>query len=670
MLSWIDDRSMNVSETENNSKIHPYEEFAGCDKCSNDSEKDFFDFECSDCVELINDDCTSISQLMTIARQWNPLVQSNMNRLIDLMLQKGAKADDRDQLTDMTLLHFACKSGTDGIGDPQKSLNSVIFLIEQCQANPNLVCSFNDMTALHLAAYYDVASIVGYLVTVIDPKILNYSSKHLDSKTPLHITASNLCLRSARILLSSGANVLLKDDLMRTPLDCVPIETDDTIDWFETDRTELSLEMRSLLEEATLIVSGESNNPDVECLKTAKVVLNALGLEIGDKVIVGNAKIGTLRYCGPTKFHSGIWTGIELEEPSGKNDGSIDGVRYFICQPNYGIFAPINRITKLDPESFGLMMGPNCDSKSRSNQTEGLNNHNQSLGHNFQNVQSKIDTGLSSLSKSVSDSPSLSISSKSLVNSENIKIGSKVFLVDKKTGIVKFIGTTKFASGIWYGIELTRPVGKNDGSVQNVRYFHCRENYGIFVPFSRIAKILRSTKNSTTSQDVSGSEESDLSLNISGSSSLDLFNYNNHLISNNEMNSSRISNLSLKTSPNSNGRISTIRRAISLSRSMSMSTGYRMHRSKIAPKENSLLREGVNVLVNGMIGCIRYIGPVHFADGIFLGIELRNPTGKNDGSVEGKRYFTCKPNHGILVRPKKVTIRGINAADLVKEDNG
>jgi len=55
---------------------------------------------------------------------------------------------------------------------------------------------------------------------------------------------------------------------------------------------------------------------------------------------------------------------------------------------------------------------------------------------------------------------------------------------------------------------------------------------------------------------------------------------------------------------------------------------------------------------------VRYVGLTDFgsAGGVWVGIEYDEPMGKNDGSVEGKRYFTCSPRFGVFVRPDKVRV--------------
>ncbi|KAL3290384.1 hypothetical protein HHI36_023724 [Cryptolaemus montrouzieri] len=55
-------------------------------------------------------------------------------------------------------------------------------------------------------------------------------------------------------------------------------------------------------------------------------------------------------------------------------------------------------------------------------------------------------------------------------------------------------------------------------------------------------------------------------------------------------------------------------------------------------------------------GVIAYIGGTEFSGGIWIGVELDAPKGKNDGSVQGVKYFTCKPKHGMFVRHDKLIL--------------
>lgn len=55
-------------------------------------------------------------------------------------------------------------------------------------------------------------------------------------------------------------------------------------------------------------------------------------------------------------------------------------------------------------------------------------------------------------------------------------------------------------------------------------------------------------------------------------------------------------------------------------------------------------------------GIVRYIGATKFAGGTWIGVELEQAFGKNDGSIKGKSYFKCEENKGVFVRADKLTL--------------
>ena len=45
----------------------------------------------------------------------------------------------------------------------------------------------------------------------------------------------------------------------------------------------------------------------------------------------------------------------------------------------------------------------------------------------------------------------------------------------------------------WFGVELDQPLGRHDGTVQDVRYFAAPDDHGVFVTESKLTKICNST---------------------------------------------------------------------------------------------------------------------------------------------------------------------------------
>ncbi|KAJ8306320.1 hypothetical protein KUTeg_016865 [Tegillarca granosa] len=582
--------------------IHPCVDPPVCESCQR-LELSFFDPDCPGCHEILVNPNTTVPEIFAVLRQWTPHTQQNLELLVDEILKRGAHINDRDGLTDMTLLHYASKSGAAGIGDPELASQIVSMLISK-GADVNIRCRWTNMTALHYAAYFDVVPVIKNLLKATKALDIDSLCSEFDHGSALHIAASNLAYEAVKVLLQNGANPLLRDNKGRIPLECVPDPSDLDSD---PDMAELVSKLRKTLQEASQ--PHPKQPPPNYDLVQSKVTLQAMGLSLGDKVLVGGSKSGTLRYCGPTEFAAGIWAGIELDEADGKNDGSIGGISYFTCPSSHGIFAPMSKIVK--PGS-----APQPRSSSISSAHKPILQKSPSI--DVTTVKAKVDTGLKSRTSSITDLA-------------EIEIGDRVIVAGQRKGTVRYLGGAKFAPGVWYGIELDRPVGKNDGSVNGERYFNCKPKHGVFAPLSRIQKLgdRRFTSNE----------------------SLDTITWDP--ISEKERRSSGV----YSTPGRSRTPVKRPKSAQNILRTPGSGSNLR-------------LEAGMSVLCNNELGIIKYIGPTDFGDGIWIGVELRTAVGKNDGTVQGRRYFSCKPDHGLLVRPSKITVRGINGAKLLGEFYG
>jgi phenylpyruvate tautomerase PptA (4-oxalocrotonate tautomerase family) len=74
------------------------------------------------------------------------------------------------------------------------------------------------------------------------------------------------------------------------------------------------------------------------------------GLRVGDYCEVATDSCqgrGVVAFTGQTAFKDGAWVGVRLDQPLGKNNGAVQGQRYFTCQEGHGVFVPPDRVRRI-----------------------------------------------------------------------------------------------------------------------------------------------------------------------------------------------------------------------------------------------------------------------------------------------------------------------------------
>lgn len=71
---------------------------------------------------------------------------------------------------------------------------------------------------------------------------------------------------------------------------------------------------------------------------------NTDALMVGQEVWVDGTKKGRIAYIGTVHFAKGEMAGIHLDQPIGKNNGTISGRLYFQTEPKHGLFSRLHRL--------------------------------------------------------------------------------------------------------------------------------------------------------------------------------------------------------------------------------------------------------------------------------------------------------------------------------------
>jgi tubulin-folding cofactor B len=81
--------------------------------------------------------------------------------------------------------------------------------------------------------------------------------------------------------------------------------------------------------------------PEEEEKEVPPGVESVVGMEVGMRCEAApGARRGTIRFIGEIEEITigGVWVGVQLDEPSGSNDGTVKGARKFECTDKYGAF--------------------------------------------------------------------------------------------------------------------------------------------------------------------------------------------------------------------------------------------------------------------------------------------------------------------------------------------
>lgn len=593
-----------------------------------------------------------IAALMAVLRQWTTEAQFGAGAIIGALLDTGVGFDHVDPTSGLGLLHFAVRSGAVGVGDDASAAQLVADLLGR-GANPAARCKYAFMLPVHYAATFGCAKVIDELARVQCD--MDGLAPRFDGGCALHLAATAQSADAVRALLAGGANPFIKNNRGKTPHD----EADSVLQ-ANTDPNAPEDLLYDEIEQQTI----------VDLLRVA---------------MDGSVPDDFAEPDGLLAEMDGLWA-----DPSGRlfdgkkfeihSDGNIE----VLADDEDGGDAVAGKIEHLHGNLVTIKKGavpqgtfayyPAPDEKM----VEDSSIQDRTLVTLYR--VRYADPG-SSLSALVPTSPTVHQPEED----DDISVGDRVLVNNKKIGTVRYKGETHFKPGVTlYGIQLVNPEGKHEGTIGMKTYFRCKTNHGTFSERKRLKllppekfqeiKLTRTPargKYDKFSPTGSGKHLSPAPFSAPTISKGSGFSLHAGLAGGPEQYERRAAKMK---SPN------TGRQSRSPRRTPGASTPD-AERSPPAPRPRPVigvksdLAEGFGVgsrvMYKREVGVAKYIGGVQGKDGTFIGVEFSSNNadalGLHDGTVDGQRYFKTSNNRAtaVMAPAAKVTWRGHKTSELI-----
>mmetsp|Transcript_16872 Transcript_16872/g.42904 ORF Transcript_16872/g.42904 Transcript_16872/m.42904 type:complete len:315 (-) Transcript_16872:420-1364(-) len=309
----------------------------------------------------------------------------------------------------------------------------------------------------------------------------------------------------------------------------------------------------------------------------------------------------------------------------GMHSGNVMGVPYFNCAPKHGIMAKpeqvqgggttqnasvplVDSALVAVPEDVPVVIDESEEIETLPAQ-EGTDG-SVSLG---KNVSDGSDLGTSATSTPPTTPVPVKVAAASSEEEEEedletlpsqektadgrLWLGLEVVWSGKQ-GVVRYIGPVKFASGEWVGLEMIEAKGMHDGSVMGVPYFRCPPQMGVFAPPEQV-QTSGTADEAVVAQamreaEAAASEPADAAA------------------------------------------------AAEAPASTAAESGFKV---------------GQRVVWSGKHpGTVQYVGPVKFAAGEWVGVELDSAVGRHDGHFMGVTYFECEAMRGVFCQESMLSV--------------